>query len=751
MKVGRNSLCPCGSGKKSKKCCGGKSETLTAQEKGSSPAPAECSQLVALLNAKRYEELENRAETLIELFPDSGFVWKILGYALQMEGKDALPAVRKAAELLPDDAEAHNNLGNTLKRVGLIDDAAASYRRSLAIKPDYAAAHNNLGNTLKDLGQLGAAEASYKCALAIKPDYVLAHYNLGNALKDLGRIDAAEASYCRALTFKPDFAQAHNNLGTVQIDLGRRDDAEASYRRALAIKPDYAEAHNNLGIVLKDLGRLDDAEASYRRALAINPDYVEAHNNLGIVLKDFGRLDAAEASYRRALESKADYVEAYNNLGVVQKDLGRLVAAEASYRRALAIKPDFATAHYNLAVVLKTQSRIPEAEISCSKSLEANPTSEVAAVSTVFMANMAADKGEFEKAERLFRQAISLESELPEAWAGIARTRKMTADERDAAWLAEVQKIAENCSSPRKEAPLRYSIGKYYDDVKNFEQAFLNYQRANELTKVYCKKYVKHHRKQAVDAIIHFYDSNWIINQKMAEANDSERPVFIVGMPRSGTSLAEQILASHPAVFGAGELTYWETAMQTPVVRKGGISKKALRTLADKYVLLLEGFSAEALRIVDKMPSNFHWLGLIHAAFPNARIIHMQRNPIDTCLSIYFQNFETHSYANDLGNIAHVYTEYVRLMEHWRVSMPQDVILDVPYEGLVDNQESWSRAMLAFIGLPWDARCLDFQQTVRRVSTASNWQVRQKINSSSVERWRNYEKFVGLLRALMPQ
>jgi len=222
-------------------------------------------------------------------------------------------------------------------------------------------------------------------------------------------------------------------------------------------------------------------------------------------------------------------------------------------------------------------------------------------------------------------------------------------------------------------------------------------------------------------------------------------------MLRSGTTLAEQILASHPAVYGAGELTFWNTAWAT--YQSSALNDKGsagiLRKLAEDYLQLLDGLSGDALRVVDKMPTNFAFLGLIHAALPNARIIHMQRNPIDVCLSIYFQHFEAAvSYANDLEDLAHYYTEYLRLMRHWRSTLSKDAILDVPYEGLVNDQEAWSRKMLEFVGLPWDRRCLDFHETERIVITASKWQVRQKITNSSVLRWRNYERFLGPLLRL---
>jgi len=222
--------------------------------------------------------------------------------------------MQKAAALLPEDAAAHSNLGNTLQEQGRLTDAEASCRRALEIKPDFAEAHNNLGITLKDLGRLNDAEASYRRALEIKPDYAEAYNNLGVTLKEQGRFADAEASYRRALEIKPDYAEAYSNLGVTLKEQGRFADAEASHRRALEIKPDYTEAHSNLGNTLREQGRFADAEASYRRALEIKPDYAEAHGNLGVTLQDLGRMEEAEALYRRALEINPDFTEAHSNL-----------------------------------------------------------------------------------------------------------------------------------------------------------------------------------------------------------------------------------------------------------------------------------------------------------------------------------------------------------------------------------------------------------------------------------------------------
>jgi tetratricopeptide (TPR) repeat protein len=752
VKLGRNDPCPCGSGKKYKKCCGQDESKGTAAgvQIASVPSPTvtpvELSQLVALLSAGKHRELETQSRALTERDAKSGVAWKALGLSLIMQGKDALQALQTARKLLPDDAEICNCLGNALQGLGQLDEAVTNYRRALQIKPDFAQAHSNLSVALLDLDQADAAVTASRRALQIKPDYAQAHNNLGNALHRLDRFDEAAASCRRALQLQPDFAEAHNNLGNSLQSLRRFDEAAASCRRALQLKPDLAEAHNNLGNSLQSLGQFDEAAASCRRALQLKPDLAEAHNNLGSILLSMGRLDEAVASLRQALQLKADFAQAHNNLGTTLREMERPEEAMASYRQAVQTNPQFALAHANLGVTLRRMGRIDEAESFCRRAVELKPDSPEALMA---LAGVHAAQGRFAEAEDLYKRAISIDPQSPDAWFGIANGRKMTGG--DSAWAAEAQRIAEQHLPPRKEMPIRYAIGKYFDDVSNFEQAFENYRRANELTKQFATKYNRHHLTQAVDLIIHSYEKEWV-SQIRNDANQSARPVFIVGMPRSGTTLAEQILASHPSVFGAGELPYWNNASWAYESSRhhDGTSQRTPGQLGDDYLHVLEAVSADALRVVDKMPGNFLHLGLIHAALPRARIIHMRRNPIDTCLSIYFQNFTTgHSYANDLEDLAHYFSEYRRVMEHWRSTLPADAILDLPYEELVENQEAWSRKMVQFIDLPWDPRCLAFHRTGRTVSTASLWQVRQQISKTSVARWRNYEKFVGPLLTLL--
>lgn len=499
-----------------------------------------------------------------------------------------------------------------------------------------------------------------------------------------------------------------------------------------------------LGVALKSQGK--EALLPLKKATDLMPNDVESHCNLALALQDLGQLDAAVASCKRALLIRPDHVPALNNLSNALRELRQLDAAATSARRAIVVDPGYVAAHHSLGVVLRNQNNNTAAEVSCQRALDIDPNFTRA---ITFMAELQADKGNFAAAETLFRRAISIQPESPDGWAGIAGIRKMTSADGD--WLTAALSIVGQALPPRDEARLRFAIGKYYDDVREFDHAFAHYERANELGKLYGIEYNRPQQVLAVDVIARIYSREWIAREQQY-GDQSDRPVFIIGMPRTGTSLAEQILASHPLVFGAGELSFWTNAVaaHAPSTLTRRIDEGALKKLATDYLAQLRGISASALRVVNKMPGNFLHLGLIHAAFPNARIIHMQRNPIDTCLSIYFQHFNTsHAYSNDLDDLAHYYGEYSRVMAHWQATLPEDAILHVPYEGLVGDQEGWSRKMLEFIDLPWDARCIDFHQCVRTVSTASNWQVRQKINKGSVLRWRNYEKFVDPLRKLM--
>ena len=496
--------------------------------------------------------------------------------------------------------------------------------------------------------------------------------------------------------------------------LERREYAAAreGYQDLVNHDPRDAAARNGLGIALAQLGRYLEAEEELRRALGLMPSNPEAHLNLAGVLQSRGRYDDAEMPLKRALKLKPAYLDARVSLAMTYLFAGRLTEARDSYEKALRLSPRNVRA-------------------------------------LVGIGQIDALEGRFEQAEAAYRRALEVEPGSSAAWAALVWLRKMTRE--DAAWVRRAEEIAVGGLTPIDEATLRFAIGKYYDDVGDFARAFRSYQRANELHRLRAEPYDRERRTRFVDAMVHLYTDEAVERARAAPVSESERPVFVVGMPRSGTSLVEQIIASHPSAYGAGELNFWTIVVRKheATIRRGLLPAPVRRKLAAEYLKVLAGHSADALRVVDKAPVNADYLGLIHRAFPRARIINMQRDPIDTCLSCYFQQFApSFNYTLELADLAHYYREHQRLMAHWRRVLPAGVMLDVPYAELTADQEQWSRRIIEFIGLPWDARSLAFEQTTRVVNTASVWQVRQKMYRSSVERWRNYEKFIGPLRGL---
>jgi tetratricopeptide (TPR) repeat protein len=783
--IARNDLCPCGSGRKYKHCCGAlpvasaQTPPAPAQTPPLQPASAPVGQerppnsvrtydpagqptrpndfeewalgfsqgaLAGLIKQGRLGEAEQRASALLQRHPHSGALWNILGVALGRQGKEALPALRRAAELLPDDDEVHRNLGTVLLARGQPEEALVSLRRSLELRPRDVLVLMAVANTLGALGRAREAVPLYERALEIDPHSADVRNNLGNALQELGEPAKAVDCYRQALAIKPDDAEIHSNLGNALRQLGELPEAVASGQRAIALQPGLAAAHNNLGLALAAVGQREEAVASFGHAVALDPRFIEALNNLGNVLRDLGRHREALPLYARAVSLDPQRADIHVNLGNARYESREVALAEASFRRALQLRPDSVPGHLGLAAALRLQGRSGEAEASCRAALAIEPNS-VAALS--MLADVLGDRGEFEQALELSERALAIDSSFPPVFCSIAAHRKMTS--ADTAWLQGAQALLAKRLPLDHEIALRFALAKYHDDLREYDQAFGEYRNANELSKRAGLAYERAKLSQHVDQIIRTFGAAFA-SRSHARASASELPVFIVGMPRSGTSLTEQILASHPEASGAGEVRFWDSALETFRAEgpSGHARQSVFERIARDYLGKVAAAAGTSRRVVDKMPANFLYAGLIHAVFPRARILHMQRHPIDTCLSIYFQNFvATSPYASDLDDLAHYYGEYVRITNHWRSVLPASVWLEVPYEALIEDQEGWTRRMLDFVGLPWDPRCLEFERTERIVLTFSRWQVRQKIGAGSVGRWRNYEKYVAPLRALM--
>ena len=482
------------------------------------------------------------------------------------------------------------------------------------------------------------------------------------------------------------------------------------YLQLLEIKPRHLLARNDLGVSLCRLGRYREGEEQFRQAIGIQPKYPDAQFNLGTLLRDTGRLAESEMPLRRAVKLNPTHPESQVSLGLTLLALGRLDDARECFAKALKIAPRQSNAFYGLG-------------------------------------QLATLEGQFDEATAHFKRALVFDTQLAAAWAGLARVRKMTSADVD--WLRGAEKVASSGLPPVQEADLRFAIGKFHDDVGSFEKAFRSYERANQLQKAAAQNYDRARWTNYVDEMIQAYPRD--ASPATEGASDSALPVFVTGMMRSGTSLVEQIIASHPAARGAGELSFWTDAMRKhyAAVRNGCLDQGLRNKLAEGYLRTLRRAFADAQRIVDKATFNSDYLGVIHCVFPNARIIYVQRDPLDTCLSCYFQPFGgVHSFTLDLADLAHYYREHRRLVDHWRAVLPAGTLLEVRYADLVQDRDKWSRRILDFIGLEWNERCAEFHTVARPVLTSSFWQVRQKMYSSSLERWRHYEKFVGPLRGL---
>ncbi|TLY99108.1 MAG: tetratricopeptide repeat protein [Gammaproteobacteria bacterium] len=502
--------------------------------------------------------------------------------------------------------------------------------------------------------------------------------------------------------------QALHTRGNELLARGGYAEALECYQQLVNLDSRDAVARNGLGTALAQLTRFNEAEDQFRRAIGIRSGFVEAHFNLAGVLQSRGRLDESELPLRRALKLKPSYIDARVSLGTSLRLLGRLQEARDCYEQALRAAPR------------NVQALVGTGQI---EGLE----------------------GRFAEAEAAYRRALEVDPGAAYAWSGLVWLRKMTP--ADGAWLKRAEEIAASGLTPIDEAAMRFAIGKYYDDVGDFARAFRSYQRANELQKLAAEPYDRGARTRFVDDLIRAYTSETIGGTR-AGASDSMRPAFVVGMPRSGTTLVAQIIHSHPVARSAGELAFWPDAVHkhAATLQQGPPDEALTRKLATGCLSVLVGRFPDPLRVVDKTPFNSDHLGVIHSVFPRARIIYLRRDPIDACLSCYFQAFlPSLNFTMDLSDLAHYYQEHRRLIDHWRRVLPPEILLEVPYAGLIGAQEEWTRRIVDFLELPWDPCCLEFHRTERVVRTASYWQVRQPIYKDSVGRWRNYEKFIGPL------
>lgn len=470
----RNDSCPCGSGRKFKRCCGGNS----APSRAGAPEFAGRQSLASRDRSGGRDVLRQQAGSISEA--DRVYA---LGNTLAMQGRmdQAIVYYQSALAIKPGFVEAHNNLANALWAQGLKDEAITQFERVLALRPDHAQAHNNLGNALWAQGRLDQAITHYERALALKPDYAQAHNNLGLVLAARGRTDEAVTCYQRALAGKPDFAEAHNNLGNALCARGENEQGIIHYERALVLLPNYPQAHNNLANALSAVRRLDEAIAHYERALALLPGYAEACNNLGLALVARGHpsdADRAVACYEHALALNPNFAEAHYNLGNALWDQGKTDRATASLTRALELRPDYAEAHSNLGAVFCAFGMMDRAVIHCERALALRPDDALAHNN---LANALWVHGRMDEAVLHYERALALQPDYAEAHSNLLMALNYSSGDPQTVWDAhrdfaqqrEAPLAGSRCAPDNdRSADRRLRIGYVSSDLRRHSVAF---------------------------------------------------------------------------------------------------------------------------------------------------------------------------------------------------------------------------------------------------------------------------------------
>jgi tetratricopeptide (TPR) repeat protein len=532
----------------------------------------------------------------------------------------------------------------------------------------------------------------------------------------LGHYSEAEGHLKSALRVDPGNPVAHFNLAIAQKGLGKEYEAVASYQSALAGDPNNAACHNNLGNVLLDLQEADKAIESLCRAVCLDPSRSDYYYNLGRAYKARGLRREAVDAYTGALRLRPDFCLAVKDLGAVHLSLGNCTAAEDCYKRALELNPADFEAIAGLARVYTRERKYRQAEKLLEPCLREVPDNAAIGLAFAGIAGQVDRSGE----------AVSLLNRQ------ISQNKNLAKDSR---------------------AQIHFKLGQLYDEMRDYRRAFANFQEGNRLRSSENNADAYKHN---IDEIIASFSRDTLSRTPRSDTA-SELPVFIVGMPRSGSTLVEQIIASHPKVHGAGELDTLPSLLNSISDLVGAdrplpecvtdLEQRHLATLARSYLDEIRQLGPNAARITDKMPSNFLNLGFIELLFPHAHIIHCRRNPLDTCLSCYFQDFAGHHpYATDLRSLADYYRQYERLMKHWK-NVLHIRMFEIDYEDLVHDFEPACKALIDYCGLEWDAACLDFHSNERIVVTASAEQVNRRLYKESVERWRNYQAYIGELIA----
>jgi tetratricopeptide (TPR) repeat protein len=730
-----------------------------------------------LHQAGRYADAARGYQALLDRDPDDADVLHLFGVMHHQCGYSARAAelTGRAVELRPQVAAYRANLGEIQRALGQHEQAADSCRTALRLRPDYPEALNNLGLALHELRRFAEAEAEFRAALEIRPDFALAHNNLGISLRELGQLGEALQAYRSAVALNPGLALARSNLGQMLADQGDAEEGLAHCAEAVKLQPNLASAHNNLGNAYRALERWSEAEAAYDEAVRLAnlvpnrpEELAQVHANRGLALFLEGKRADAYACFRRAVELAPDEGAMWQYLANAHDADGDHAAALSCRQRIVELDPTSAAGHNRLGWALQQEGRFAEAAACYRRALELHPDFEDALLN---QGSWHEALGELAEAEACYRRARTLQPHAPLPLARLALLLRGKLPEGDCDAIRVELRLGgsdDQTPPPRSPArgPLLFGLAQVLDAQGEYAGAADCLEQANALAREQRRKEGKRYdpteHSALVDRIIAGFTPQ-LFERLTGAGDDTRQPVFVFGMPRSGTTLVEQVLASHSRVHGAGELRLAREVFESipDLLGRPDEMLPCLEILDAEHVrhlsrrhredldAILQAITPQPDRIVDKMPDNYLYLGLLALLFPRATFIHVRRDLRDVAVSCWMTNFHVIRWADDRENLAGRCGDYWRLMRHWQTALPVP-IHEVVYENLVDDFETEAPRLLAACGLEWEPACGRFHQTARPVRTASVTQVRQPLYRRALGRWKHFEATLSDLFARLP-
>ncbi|MGO9055965.1 MAG: tetratricopeptide repeat protein [Candidatus Binataceae bacterium] len=706
----------------------------------------------------RFREADRLYQEVLKHQPNNADALHLAGVLAMQVGKPALAVERiLRAIAIAGNADFYSHLGEAYRRLGNLRHATEACRAALRIDPSHVHGLNNLGVVLLEQGATTQARDLFAQAVRFSPGFAIALNNLGNALRLLGDRDGALAAFRRAVEAAPAYGEAHSNLGQLLLDLRQRSSALEHCRRAAALQPDLPQAHNNLGNALREAGLLDQAKQSYAQALRLDPRNALILGNMAQALQEEGHMGEALAWYQRALDADPSAPRTYANLASCLQELERFGEARKAYEEALTRDPMCAEAHAGLGSILGEEGGYDQALAHYHKAIAAKPDFSPAYTG---LAVLYTELGRLDEAERRSREAIRCDPEDGAAFAMLAELLGRRLPDEDFESMRRLERTAAARAS--RMLPLHFGLARALDARGQFAEAAEQAKKGNALQEQRWKRRGQEYNPDDHRAFVQRMCATFtpaLFERCRGLGAESELPVFIVGLPRSGTTLLEQILANHSQVHASGELKLVRECFDslpticgttgTPFDCILRLDEKCAGEAASRYLGEVSRWCRGKARVTDKMPDNYLYVGLLHVLFPNARIIHCRRDLRDIALSCWLTRFRSITWASKQEHIAERIHEYVRISEYWRRVLPNRM-LEVRYEEMVENMEAVTRRVLDWLALDWEDQCLKFHESPRPVRTASLIQVREPVYQRSVARWKGYDPFMRSLFDQLP-